>query len=121
MRYEDWDVLLFTGDSPGPVKEFRVACHVTHDVGECIEMLLRPDFQACGADSTSIEFSHTHGSFGLPTMTGFVPSVPANTHFYISIHSWRNPHVSQFTRNYSKHTELVQFEARIFVDGRLLA
>lgn len=36
MRYEDWDVLLFpvNEDSKVPIKEFKVACHVVHDVGE---------------------------------------------------------------------------------------
>lgn len=36
MRYNDWDVLLFPGDSIVPVKEFRVDCHLVHDIGEAI-------------------------------------------------------------------------------------
>ena len=34
MRYNDWDVLLFPGDSIVPIKEFRVDCHLVHDIGE---------------------------------------------------------------------------------------
>lgn len=34
MRYNDWDVLLFPGDSIVPFKEFRVNCHLVHDTGE---------------------------------------------------------------------------------------
>lgn len=36
MRYNDWDVLLFPGDSIVPIKEFRVDCHLVHDIGEAI-------------------------------------------------------------------------------------
>jgi len=100
MRFDDWDVILFpTGrDSKIPVKEFKVACHVVPD----------------------LELSHINGS-GMPVVTCFVPSLAAGTPFQISIHCWRNPEISQFTRNYSKHTELVKFEARVLLDGRLVA
>ncbi|KAI1125923.1 hypothetical protein F5Y10DRAFT_245923 [Nemania abortiva] len=54
-------------------------------------------------------------------MTCFMPNLPPGTPFNISLHSWKTPDVSQFTRNYSKHPELVKFEARVLVDGRLVA
>ncbi|KAK3376803.1 hypothetical protein B0T24DRAFT_229909 [Lasiosphaeria ovina] len=101
MRYEDWDVIIFPAgrDSKVPFKEFKIACHVVPD----------------------LELSHIHGAAGMPVMTCFVPSLPAGTPFQISIHSWRNPDISQFTRAYSKHTDLVKFEARISLDGRMVA
>ncbi|KAI0468772.1 hypothetical protein F4859DRAFT_490268 [Xylaria cf. heliscus] len=99
MRYEEWDVLLFPKDSKVPMKEFKTNCHVVHDP----------------------EFAYTNGSFGLPTMTCFMPGLSPGTPFNISLHSWKTPDVSQFTRNYSKHPELVKFEARVLVDGRLIA
>ncbi|KAI0114076.1 hypothetical protein GGR51DRAFT_505438 [Nemania sp. FL0031] len=99
MRFEDWDVLLFPKDSKVPLKEFKTNCHVVHDT----------------------EFAYTNGSYGLPTMTCFMPNLPPGTPFNISLHSWKTPDVSQFTRNYSKHPELVKFEARVLVDGRLVA
>ncbi|KAJ2980042.1 hypothetical protein NUW58_g7048 [Xylaria curta] len=99
MRFEEWDVLLFPKDSKVPMKEFKTNCHVVHDT----------------------EFAYTNGSFGLPTMTCFMPGLPPGTPFNISLHSWKTPDVSQFTRNYSKHPELVKFEARVLVDGRLVA
>lgn len=34
MRYEDWDILLFPRGCSVPMKEFKVACHVVHDLGE---------------------------------------------------------------------------------------
>ncbi|KAI2619315.1 hypothetical protein GGR54DRAFT_604308 [Hypoxylon sp. NC1633] len=54
-------------------------------------------------------------------MTCFMPGLPPNTQFNISLHCWKTPHISQFTRNYSKHPELVKFEARVLLDGRLVA
>ncbi|OTA64879.1 hypothetical protein K449DRAFT_421404 [Hypoxylon sp. EC38] len=99
MRFEDWDVLLFPRDSKIPLKEFKTNCHVVHDN----------------------EFAYTHGSYGLPTMTCFMPGLSSGTQFNISLHSWKTPDISQFTRNYSKHPELVKFEARVLIDGRLVA
>lgn len=70
----------------------------------------------------SAEFSSSNGSTGLSTMTCFVPSLDAGAPFQISIHSWRGqPEVSQFTKAFSKHAELVQFEARVFIDGFFVA
>lgn len=68
-----------------------------------------------------LEFSNPHGPFGLPTICGFIPSLAAGTPFQISIHSWSAPSVSQFTRCYSKYGECANFEARVFVDGQLVA
>ncbi|KAK0724990.1 hypothetical protein B0H67DRAFT_641462 [Lasiosphaeris hirsuta] len=101
MRYEDWDIILFPvgRDSKIPFKEFKVACHAVPD----------------------LELAHIHGSVGMPAMTCFVPSLPAGTPFQISIHSWKAPDISQYTRAYSKHTDLVKFEARILLDGRMVA
>ncbi|KAI2473682.1 hypothetical protein F4781DRAFT_441016 [Annulohypoxylon bovei var. microspora] len=99
MRFEDWDVLLFPRDSKIPLKEFKTNCHVVHDN----------------------EFAYTNGSYGLPTMTCFMPGLSPSTQFNISLHSWKTPDISQFTRNYSKHPESVKFEARVLIDGRLVA
>ncbi|KAL7793052.1 hypothetical protein V8C37DRAFT_409743 [Trichoderma ceciliae] len=99
MRFEDWDILLFPRDCKVPVKEFKVACHVIHDA----------------------EFSNSHGSFGLPTVCCFIPSLASGTPFQISIHSWSAPSVSQFTKCYSKYGDSANFEARVFIDGQLVA
>ncbi|KAK6076915.1 hypothetical protein SCUP234_06984 [Seiridium cupressi] len=100
MRYEDWDLLLFPKDSKVPLKEFKTQCHVVQDT----------------------EFAYTHGSYGLPTMTCFIPGLRTGSAFNISMHSWIIPEVSQFTKNnFNKHGDLVVFEARVFIDGRLVA
>ncbi|KAL7935497.1 hypothetical protein V8C35DRAFT_299625 [Trichoderma chlorosporum] len=99
MRFEDWDILLFPRECKVPVKEFKVACHVIHDT----------------------EFASPHGSFGLPTVCCFIPSLASGTPFQVSIHSWSSPTVSQFTRCYSKYGDSAKFEARVFIDGQLVA
>ncbi|KAL6693921.1 hypothetical protein J3F84DRAFT_400412 [Trichoderma pleuroticola] len=99
MRFEDWDILLFPRDCKVPIKEFKVACHVIHDT----------------------EFTSPHGSFGLPTVCCFIPSLASGTPFQVSIHSWTSPIVSQFTRCYSKYGDSANFEARVFIDGQLVA
>lgn len=100
MRYEDWDVVLLPvgRESKIPFKEFRVACHVV------------PDY----------ELSHVHGS-SMPVMTCFVPSLAPGMPFQVSIHCWRTPQISQFTQAYSRYPDLAEFEARIQLDGRLVA
>ncbi|VUC24764.1 unnamed protein product [Clonostachys rosea] len=99
MRYEDWDIVLVPRDSKAPLKEFNICCHVVPDP----------------------EFSHAQGRFGLPTLCCFVPSLEFGTPFKISIHSWDRPPISQFTRSYSKYIDKLIFEARLFIDGRLVA
>jgi hypothetical protein len=104
MRYNDWDVLLFPDGAAGrysktPFKEFGVGCQVIPDV----------------------EQAHCQGSVGLPILTCFVPSIQPGAPFQVSVHSWSEPDISQFTKSYSKHVEAVQFEARVFIDGQLVA
>ncbi|KFA53751.1 hypothetical protein S40293_01699 [Stachybotrys chartarum IBT 40293] len=99
MRYEDWDILLFERDCKIPLREFKVSCHVLPDT----------------------EFSRSHGSYGVPTVCCFIPSLPIGAPFQVSIHSWSIPAISKFTQAYSRHTEDVTFEARLFIDGRLVA
>ncbi|RYP44522.1 hypothetical protein DL768_009017 [Monosporascus sp. mg162] len=100
MRYEDWDVLLFPKDSNIPMKEFKTNCHVVQDA----------------------EFPYTQGSYGLPTMTCFMPGLRPGAPFNISLHCWQTPEPSHFTKNsFSEHLDLVTFEARVLIDGRLVA
>jgi hypothetical protein len=37
MRYQNWDVLIFPGDSNVPLQEFNTTCHVTHVLGKSSE------------------------------------------------------------------------------------
>lgn len=101
MRYENWDVLLFPGgqDHKTPFKEFRVDCGVVPEM----ELLQHSE------------------ALGIPVMSCFVPSLDAGAHFQISVHSWTGPEISQATKSYSKHVDLVRFEARVLIDGELVS
>ena len=64
MRYQDWDVLLFPSGDDGahvPVKEFKTTCYA------------EPHDNALGLT---------------PLLTTFIPSLPQNAPFQISVHSW---------------------------------
>ncbi|CEJ93748.1 hypothetical protein VHEMI09318 [[Torrubiella] hemipterigena] len=99
MRYGDWDVLLFPRDCKVPFKEFKVDCHIVHDT----------------------EFAHSYGSFCLPTVCCFVPGLVPGEPFQISIHSWNPPTFDPITQAYPQYQDNAVFEARVFIDGRLIA
>ncbi|KAK3990908.1 hypothetical protein QBC44DRAFT_238239 [Cladorrhinum sp. PSN332] len=110
MRYDDWDVILFPSSRDPqkiPIKEFKVACHVVPD-----HELSHINTGGGGTNSPGL----------MPVMTCFIPSLPVGHAFQISMHCWKTPVISQFTKTaYSKHVDLVKFEARILLDGRLVA
>lgn len=55
-------------------------------------------------------------------MTCFMPGLRPGTPFNISLHCWQTPDISQFTKNsFSEHMNLVRLEARVLIDGRLVA
>jgi len=64
MRFQDWDVLLFPGESQTPIQEFRTTCF-------------------------SLQDPRTH--LTTPLLCSFVPSLPANAPFQVSVHSWSKP------------------------------
>lgn len=55
----------------------------------------------------------------LPTVTSFIPGLPTGDPFRISLHSWQNPDISRYIQTLKKPTDLVLFEARVFIDGRI--
>lgn len=61
------------------------------------------------------------GTFGLPTVCCFIPSLASGSLFKVSIHSWNTPMASDFARSYSDSPKDVKFEARLFIDGRIAA
>ncbi|KAI3559050.1 hypothetical protein CABS01_13679 [Colletotrichum abscissum] len=97
MRYDNWDVLLFPGSGSVPLKEFKTDCSVI------------PDLESKLASSP--------GSFGLPVVHGFVPSLPRNMPLTVSIFSWTIPSIS----NPNQNANLAVFAARVYIDGELVA
>jgi hypothetical protein len=55
----------------------------------------------------------------LPTVTSFIPGLPAVAPFRVSIHCWQNPEVSRYIQNLKKDSDNIVFEARLFIDGRI--
>ncbi|KAL4961215.1 uncharacterized protein BDV14DRAFT_127829 [Aspergillus stella-maris] len=114
MRYENWDVLLFPMTSKVPVQEFKTQCFVTRDRES--PYLHNP---AIFGPATYVQ---PHGNLGqLPVLTTFIPSLPANSAFRVSIHSWEQPHASRLMESLLQPDDTSMFEVRIFVDGLCVA
>ncbi|KAL4945955.1 hypothetical protein BDV06DRAFT_209105 [Aspergillus oleicola] len=114
MRYENWDVLLFPMTSKVPVQEFKTQCFVTRDRDS--PYLHNPAFFGPAA------YVQPHGNLGqLPVLTTFIPSLPANSAFRVSIHSWEQPHASRLMESLLQPDDTSMFEVRIFVDGLCVA
>ncbi|KAE8452158.1 hypothetical protein EG329_001625 [Mollisiaceae sp. DMI_Dod_QoI] len=105
MRYQNWDVLLFPDRSKIPLQEFKTTCQVIQDPAnqnrESHNLQLNPQL--------------------LPTITSFIPGLPAGAPFRVSIHCWQNPEASRALKDLKKPSEHVMFEARMFIDGRIVA
>ncbi|KAL3465136.1 hypothetical protein BJX64DRAFT_297535 [Aspergillus heterothallicus] len=115
MRYENWDVLLFPANSKVPVQEFKTQCFVTRDRDS--PYLHNPAFAGSAA-----YYQPPHGNFGqLPVLTTFIPSLPSNSQFRVSIHTWEQPHSSRLMDTLLQPDDTALFEVRIFVDGLCVA
>jgi hypothetical protein len=117
MRYQNWDVLVFPDQCKVPLQEFKTACQVIQDPGE---HRIVPDRYGNRADWQTEPHSTQNNPLLLPTVTSFVPGLPAGTPFRISIHCWQNPDVSRYIQHLSKPSDDIIFEARLFIDGRIV-
>ncbi|KAL5339293.1 hypothetical protein BJX70DRAFT_161806 [Aspergillus crustosus] len=114
MRYENWDVLLFPASSKVPIQEFKTQCFVTRDRDS--PYLHNPAFFGPAA------YYPQHGNLGqLPVLTTFIPSLPANSPFRVSIHSWEQPQASRLMESLLQPDDTSLFEVRIFVDSLCVA
>ncbi|KAH7417327.1 hypothetical protein BKA64DRAFT_297498 [Cadophora sp. MPI-SDFR-AT-0126] len=98
MRYQNWDVLLFPDQYKVPLQEFKTSCQVIQD-----------------PESHNLQSN----PLLLPTVTSFIPGLPAGAAFRVSIHCWQNPEISRYIQTLKKPSDVVTFEARLFIDGRL--
>jgi len=115
MRYENWDILIFPGDLKAPAQEFKTQCFVTRDVESPYLKYHSPIL------SSNAPFSHPGNVGQLPTLTTFIPSVPKDTPFKVSIHSWAKPQPSRLMESLMQPDDLLLFEARVFIDGDCVA
>jgi hypothetical protein len=110
MRYQNWDVLLFPGESRIPVQEFKTNCHVIPDQGA------RYISHSLSRFNTLAETLHQQNGVTLvPVTTSFVPSLTPASAFVVSIHSWEPPR----SRSAPSIGQEIVFEARVCIDGRL--
>ncbi|KIW15489.1 hypothetical protein PV08_05535 [Exophiala spinifera] len=107
MRYQDWDVLLFPGDSKIPIQEFDTKCYALEQASS----LRGLEFNRNSYESMTI----------LPTLTCFVASLERGSSFRVSVHSWEKPKASNLLLSYKTMEEIVLFEAKIYIDGILTA
>ncbi|KAJ5979941.1 hypothetical protein N7481_007239 [Penicillium waksmanii] len=112
MRYENWDVLLFSDESKAPIQEFKTQCFVTKD----LDSPYLKYHSTFGAANTY--FYPHHGNVGqLPILTTFIPSVPKDTGFRVSIHNWEKPRPSRLIESVMQLDDMLLYEARVYVDG----
>lgn len=144
MRYENWDVLLFSQGSKVPVQEFKTQCFVTRDrdyppvplflicLGSqgVVSLLLHAntDFQCTESPYLQAQaftspglFFPVNGLYGgpgqVPVLTSFIPSLPPDSPFRVSIHSWEKPRPSRILESIMQPDDAVVYEARVFIDG----
>ncbi|CAI7638728.1 unnamed protein product [Penicillium glandicola] len=114
MRYRNWDILLFPGGSKVPVQEFKTQCFVVKDKDSPYlhnAVFLDPQSHHPGP-----------GPFNqLPVLTTFIPSLPKDSPFQISVHSWEKPRPSVQTESCMEPEDVLLFEVRIFIDGVFVA
>ncbi|OJJ48089.1 hypothetical protein ASPZODRAFT_14243 [Penicilliopsis zonata CBS 506.65] len=114
MRYEHWDVLLFPERSKVPVQEFKTQCFVTREKES--PYLHNPSI------INPASYWLQHSNLGqLPVLTTFIPSLPHNTPFRVSIHSWEKPRPSRVMESLMQPDDSVFYETRVFIDGLCVA
>ncbi|KAF7167431.1 hypothetical protein CNMCM5623_000791 [Aspergillus felis] len=111
MRYENWDVLLFPESSKVPIQEFRTQCFVTQEEVET------PYINSAAIVNPGSYFMPRASVVQLPVLTTFIPSLPQNTSFRVSVHSWDKPRPSLLMESLMQPDDALLFEIRIFIDG----
>ncbi|KAK5744196.1 hypothetical protein LTR17_002226 [Elasticomyces elasticus] len=95
MRFQDWDVLLFPAGSHVPIREFRTTYYAQEDPRTMTTT---------------------------PLLTAFLPALPTNTPFQMSVHSWTKPLsiLGAGNAGYVPGT-IYQWRVKIIVDGIAIA
>ncbi|KAJ5389234.1 uncharacterized protein N7496_000302 [Penicillium cataractarum] len=114
MRYENWDVLLFPDGTRVPIQEFKTQCFVTRDTES--PYLQNPTILGPTA-YLRVQGNHGH----IPILTSFIPTMPRDSRFRVSIHSWEHPRPSRLIESLMQPDDVLLYEARVFVDGNCVA
>ncbi|OAP57584.1 hypothetical protein AYL99_08322 [Fonsecaea erecta] len=111
MRYQNWDVLLFPGDSRTPIQEFDTRCFV-----------LGQNTGFSSGEATAEKYRSNFESMTMvPNVVSFIASLERGAAFRVSIHSWDKPTPSHLLLSYKTPDEAVLFAARVYIDGILVA
>ncbi|OQO01953.1 hypothetical protein B0A48_12426 [Cryoendolithus antarcticus] len=100
MRYQDWDVLLFPEGSHVPLKEFKTTCYAVQSSGN--------------AEYSSSAYAGVHTV--TPLLTTFVPGIPMNHSFTISVHAWvpaLHPEVNKGDQLHKRY----KWQVRVLING----
>ncbi|KAI2792063.1 hypothetical protein POX_b02097 [Penicillium oxalicum] len=114
MRYDNWDVLLYPGNSKVPIQEFKTDCQVARDVDS--PYLINHDLATRARSSGDLT---TWGR--VPVVTCFIGSLKAGEPMRVSIFSWSPPVPSSITLATMLTGHIVIFEARVLIDGACVA
>lgn len=121
MRYENWDVILFPADSRTPIQEFKTQCFVGKDTASpYLKYHYQSTFTGAGLGSSSY-YPLPANSGQVPVLTCFIQTLPKDTPFRVSIHSWDKPHPSRLVQGIMEVDDVLLYEARIMVDGEFKA
>ncbi|KAJ6098661.1 hypothetical protein N7467_000196 [Penicillium canescens] len=114
MRYGNWDVLLFPELSRVPIQEFKTQCFVTKDKDS-------PNLHSAAYHGPHPYYPDPARCNQLPVLTTFIPSLPQDSRFRVSVHSWEKPRPSLSIESHMEPEDVLLFEARIYVDGAFVA
>jgi hypothetical protein len=133
MRYSNWDVLLFPERFKIPIQEFRTQCCVIGDKGMAFTQnswlnwtnnltMNVPDSPYLNTPYFNSQLFYSQRSLGqLPVVTCFIPSLPAQSPFRVSIHSWEKPQPSRILESLMHPDDCVLYEVRIYTDNVCVA
>ncbi|KGO43082.1 hypothetical protein PEX1_068690 [Penicillium expansum] len=110
MRYRNWDVLLFPEGSKVPIQEFKTQCFVTKDKDS-------PYLHSAVFLGHHAHHPESAVFNQLPVLTTFIPSLPKDSPFQVSVHSWEKPRPSVQIESIMEPEDVLLFEVRIFIDG----
>lgn len=129
MRYQNWDVLLFPGDSRTPLQEFKTQCSVISTQGgdfltlpqQLTDVRTDPSVEFRTFPNNDLDATFYESMTQVPILTSFVPSLDPGLPFRVSVHSWAKPIESSLLLCRKTDEEKATFEARVYIDGVLHA
>ncbi|EMC98620.1 hypothetical protein BAUCODRAFT_64417 [Baudoinia panamericana UAMH 10762] len=92
MRFQDWDVLIFSAGSQVPLREFRTAC-----------------------------FAQAENMSSIPVLTCFMPSLSGYAPFTVSVHSWTKPSILGSNNAGYVPSVVYQWRVKLVIDGVTVA